>query len=206
MNGNLQLRFVNLSGDGGVSNVVFFQKNGANATGSIIAWRVARNCGYRNYCCLPYNWETEIDMVDWNGNHCPRQAAAGDGVFHIVRKRYGKKLEAVRTEGHPTQVWVQNRLDTGAPHITLYRSGCVVARHENLIPGQWAKFDVEHWLHVVVMPCVKQGDDIAAHLGSASIAKFFLQGIASADIVMVGGGRGRDAQALRFMMTNVVMH
>lgn len=207
MTSSAQLRFVNLSDDGGMSNVVFFQKNSAASRGGIIAWWVARHCGYRNYCCIPYSWDTTINTVDWHANHSECQAAYQGNVFHIVQHRYGKRLTTEAQKGHPTEIWVQNRLDRGAMRVNLYRSGCLVAQQPNVIPQQWAKFDMQHRLYVAVMPDVKQGAAILpAQLLSAPAMEFCLYGIVSADIVMLGGGQGQDAAPLSFKMMNVVAY
>ncbi len=199
-----QLRFVNLSNDEGISNVVFFQKNTAAIHGNSIAWRVVRHCGHRNYCPIPYSWDTDINMVDWNANHSERLAAYQGNVFHITPQRYGKRLSVMPTEGYPTQIWVQNRLSQGAVHVNLYRSGCLVAQQRNVIPEQWVKFDLSHWLYVAAMPDVKQGDIIPSLFLSTPVTEFCLYGIVSADIIMLGGGQGESGVALRFEMMNVV--
>lgn len=204
MAGSALLRFVNLSDDGGSSNIVFFQKNGAAIRDFSIAWRVVRRCGYRNYCPIPYSWDTDINMVDWNDNHSKRQKAGQGDVFHITPQRHGKRLSAVEKNGHPTQVWVQNCLSLGALHVNLYRSGHLVAQQRNVIPEQWAKFELSHWLYVAVIPGIQQGAAIPMEYLSAPATEFCLHGIASADIVMHGGGQGRDATALRFEMANVL--
>lgn len=204
MTASAQLRFVNLSDDGGESNIVFFQKNAASIHGGGIAWRVVRCCGYRNYCPISYSWDTYINMVDWNANHSERQAACQGNVFHIAPQRYGKRLSVVPHDGYPTEIWVQNRLSRGAVHVNLYRSGCLVAQQRNVIPEQWARFDLPHRLYVAVMPGVRQGEAIPPQFLSAPVTEFCLYGIVSADIIMLGGGRSEDAVALRFEMTNVV--
>ncbi|MGZ5076580.1 MAG: hypothetical protein ACXV9R_08150 [Methylobacter sp.] len=190
-----------------MSNVVFFQKNSiVSSHGSVIAWRVARHCGYRNYCYIPYSWDTTINMVDWHANHSERQTAAQGDIFHIDRHRYGKRLSIMAQKGHPTEIEVQNCLSKGAMHVNLYRSGGLVARHPNVIPQQRVKFDIQHRLYVAVMPEVKQGTAIPEQLLSTPALEIYLHGIVSADIVMQGGGPGNDAKALNFKMANVVSY
>lgn len=197
----VQLRFVNLSADGGTSNIVFFQKNQAAGHDAAVAWRVVRRCGYGNYCPIPYGWMTEINMVDWNANHSARQMASPGDVFHIVPQRYGKSLMAMANDGYPTEIAVQNRLSRGAPDVDLYRAGCTVARQRNLIPGSWAKFNLPHRLYVADMPEVKQGQSIPSRFLVAPATEFCLYGVAAADIVMLGG---EGSIGLRFEMMNVV--
>lgn len=206
MTSSAQLRFVNLSDDGGTSTVVFFQKNSAAFRGGIVAWRVARHCGYRNYYDIPYSWDTAINTVDWHANHSECQAAYQGDVFHIDKHRYGKRLTAKAQKAYPTEIWVQNSLDRGAMCVNLYRSGCLVAQQANVIPQQWAKFDIQHRIYAAVMPDVKQGDVIPERLLSTPATEFCLYGIVSADIVMLGGGQGQDAAPLRFKMANVVAY
>ncbi len=200
----VQLRFVNLSDDEGMSNVVFFQKNTTAIHDNRVAWRVVRHCEHHDYCSIPYSLDTDINMVDWNANHSERLAAYQGNVFHIAPQGYGKYLSAMPLEGCPTQIWVQNHLSQGAVHVNLYRSGCLVAQQRNVIPEQWAKFDLLHWLYVAVMPDVKQGEIIPSRFLSTSVAEFCLYDIVSADIIMLGGGCGKDAVALHFEITNVV--
>jgi hypothetical protein len=148
----------------------------------------------------------DINMVDWHANHSERQAAYQGNVFHIVPHRYGKRLTAMPHDGHPTEIWVENRLNRGAVHVNLYRSGCLVAQQRNVIPQQWAKFDLLHRIYVAVMPGVRQGEAIPPEFLSAHVMEFCLYGIVSADIVMLGGGQGENAAALSFKMTNVVAY
>lgn len=204
MTSSVQLRFVNLSEDYGVSNIVFFQKNDASNHNRSIAWRVVHRCGYSNYCEIPYAWDTDINMVDWNANHSERQAAYQSNIFHVTPQRHGKRLSAMPDSDHPTEIWVKNCLKRGAVHINLYRSGYLVAQQNNVIPEQWAKFYLPHQLCVAVMPDIKHGDTIPSQYLCSPVAEFCLLGIVSADIIMLGGGQGKDALALSFKMTNIV--
>ena len=199
-----QLRFINLADDGGMSNIVFFQKNYAAIDDHFIAWRVVHRCGYRNYCPITYSKGIDINMIDWNGNHCERKVASPGNIFHIEPHRYGKHLITTRHARNSGEVGVQNRLSQGAVHVNMYRSACLLAQQKNVIPEQWAKFNLQHRLYVAVIPNIRQGETFPTLFLSANVAEFSLQGIVSADIVMSGGGQGKNTVPLDFEMTKVV--
>jgi hypothetical protein len=52
---------------------------------------------------------------------------------------------------------------------------------------------------------VQQGDAMSSAIISAINTEINLQGIASADIVMTGGGSGAEAMPFEFKLENIVM-
>ena len=194
------LRFVNTSQDMGRSNIVFFQKNGADKAGKCIAWQVVRECGYGNSFPITYTWITEVNMVDWNCNYSPRQLAAAGSTFNIIPKLGGKSLSAIQSKNNFGAIEVQNCLAKGALHVNIYRSGFLVAQRKNVIPGQLIKFDLAHRLCIAMIPDIKEGDVIPENILPKQPAEFSLLGIERADICMTGGS---DSTALRFALAGI---
>lgn len=203
MSTSLQLSFINQSNDRGMSNIVFFQKNEAEKDDNWIAWRIAKNCGYKNFLPLVYEWDIEINLVDWNGNHSPRQKAYWGTSFQIIPQPFGKTLSAIGCSNNPTEISVENRLTKGAMHINLYRSGYLVAQRKNLTPGQLTKFRLANRLYIASLPGINEGNIISKDRMLSHPTEFFLTGIASADILMLGGEVGDAATAQHFELTKV---
>jgi hypothetical protein len=80
-----------------------------------------------------------------------------------------------------------------------------LAQKTAIVPGQKAVFQFEPVIWVGVVTELIQGQPISSAVISDINTKFNLTGIASADIVLTGGGAGPDGQPYDLAMDNVVM-
>ena len=72
-------------------------------------------------------------------------------------------------------------------------------------PGQQAVFEFKPSIWIGTASQVTQGEVLHPSVLSEVSTELSLQGIASADIVMTGGGPGENAPPFAFSMQNIVM-
>lgn len=96
-------------------------------------------------------------------------------------------------------------IDSGAVNAWIYRDGKLQAAQTGLAPQQKAVFEFQPTLWIGVAPDASQGQAMDPAIVSDINTELSLLGVASADIVMTGGGPGADSPAFAFHLENVVM-
>lgn len=203
---DIKLNFINQSNDANNSEIVIFQKNAATNLGEIaVAWLVIRNCGQGDNHPFVYPMSMEIGASDSFGNYTPHLPAICGQKFAMTLTKSGDQLSLAGKAGSPQEVEVENRLSTGAIDAMIYKAGNVFARKTGIAPGQLAAFQFKPTLWIGVVSQVEQGKVMNEAILSSIDTEFSLYGIASADIVMTGGGSGPDAKPFEFHLENVMM-
>jgi hypothetical protein len=201
---DIELKFINRSNDVADSQVMIFQKNLA-ADDPIVAWRVIENCGPGEYHPFTYSMDLGVTSTDRWGNYTPMLPAREGQLYEVKRDMSGEALALAGPASSPAEIQVVNALPDGVVGAHLYRGKHLVALKTNLAPGQKAVFQFKPTLWIGLASQVEQGD----RLNSAALAdintELSLLGVASADIVMTGGGAGPAATAFEFRLENVVM-
>jgi hypothetical protein len=103
------------------------------------------------------------------------------------------------------EVQVLNSLPKGAINAGIYKAGKLLATKTSIAPQQKAVFEFKPTLWIGVVSQVDEGQVMNSAILSNIDTEISLLGIASADIVMTGGGPGSGATPFVFRLENVVM-
>jgi hypothetical protein len=190
----IQLNFVNRSGDGGNSRIVIFQKN-VVSEGAAVAWRVLDLPGDGGPCPLSFPTELSAAASDSHGNSVAPEAAEPGHGFYLTATPAGGLFAAPVPASSPTQIQVRNGLPRAIDART-YRGGRLLAAVSGLHPQQVAAFEFRPAIWIGAAPQVAEGEWIDGAIGT----EVSLRGVARADLVMTGGG----AKPLAFALENVV--
>lgn len=203
---DIKLRFVNKSNDGNKSEVVIYQKNVLTTMASLaVAWKVIRYCG--RDCTHPFVYPDgyEVSVTDENGNYSPRLPARNGQMLSLVSTPAGnRRLRYTGPASASTELDVLNAMSQGAVDVCLYKDGRLMGVKTAVSPGQKAVFQYQPALWIGVASEVVQGGPISSAVLSEIYTEISLIGIASADIVMTGGGPGEGSTPYVFNLENIV--
>lgn len=203
---DIQLKFINQSNDANNSDVVIFQKNIATDFNEVaVAWTVIHNCGQGDY--HPFKWPeaSTINAGDSWGNFTPQLQAEPGQLFQLQMATSGDHLSLAGPATNPQEIQLLNALPKGAISANIYKDGRLLASKTSIAPGQKAVFQFKPTLWIGVVSQVSAGDVMNSAILSSVNTEISLLGIASADIVMTGGGSGVNSQPFQFTLQNVVM-
>ena len=206
----VKLTFVNESNDANNSEIVIFQKNGsATDENLVIAWTVIKNCatGWKH----PFNYPATsgAGAKDSWGNQIisPLVASNGD-AFKVFKGPSGDQmgLDAAKSKETPAnEIRIYNDLEEGAINAQIYKDGRLLLADTGMSPAEFASFSIKPILYIGVVSEVEEGDVMSSAIVSQINTELSLVGVASADIVMTGGGHGTAAEPFQFTLKNVVM-
>jgi hypothetical protein len=201
-----KLRFVNKSNDGNKSEVLIYQKNVLTTMASLaVAWKVIRYCG--RDCTHPFIYPDgyEVSVTDEYGNFTPRLPAKNGQMLTLVATPNGsRRLRYTGPASASTELDVVNGMSQGAVDICIFKDGRMVGAKTSVVPGQKAVFQYVPALWIGVCSEVVQGQPINSAVMSEVNTELSLIGIASADIVMSGGGPGEGSTAYQFNLEHIV--
>lgn len=201
---DIQLNFINRSNQVD-PNIVIFQNSFSNSP--TIAWLVIKNCGAREHHPFTYPVAMQVEVMDSDGNYMPRIDTQPGNSFAVTRDDAGDRFARGGTDPEPNFVHVTNELPEGTITANVYKDGRLIESQASLAPGATARFAFISMLWIGDLPVVAQGDvlDRATVETAETVGTFLpLDGLASADIVMTGGGSGATAKPLAFTLQNVV--
>jgi len=203
---DVRLKFINRSYDGHRREIVLFQKNLAAVEDLVTAWKVIRYCGYEWSHPIVYPAGLEVASSDDDGNYSPRIPATHGQMLAVVPNPTGRGRQlAIRGKStSPLEIQVLNGLSRGALNFNVFRGGRILSRKSSVAPLQKAVFRFAPVLWIGAASQVAQGEEIDAATIGGMNTQLPLPGIASADIVMSGGGPDPDATAYVFTMENIV--
>lgn len=204
---DIKLNFINQSNDQNNSEVVIFARNAAIDLDELaVAWTVIRNCGRGSHHPFTYPMENQIGCSDSWGNYTPLMNAEPGQQFEMVRTNSGDELQlSPQSAASPTEIELLNNLVQGAVNAFIYKDGRVFATRTGIVPGEKAAFAFKPTLWIGVVAEVTEGYVMNAAILSQINTELSLLGIASADIVMTGGGTGPSATPFSFNLQNIVM-
>ncbi len=204
---DIKLRFINRSNDGNKSEVVIYQKNEVSERASLaVAWKVIRYCGRDCYHPFIYPSGYEVTVTDEYGNFAPRIAVTDGQMVKLVSTPTGsRRLRCAGAAGAYNEVDVLNAMDLGSVDVCLFKDKRLMGVKTTVTPGQKAVFQYRPALWIVVASEVVQGQGISSAVLSNVATEISLIGIASADIVMTGGGGGALAGPYEFNLENIVL-
>ena len=203
---DIKLRFVNQSRDGNKSEVVVYQKNQLTSMASLsMAWKVIRFCGLDCYHPFVFPTGFEVSVADEYGNFSPRMAAESGQMFRLESTASGaRRLRSAGPANASNEIDVLNDLGQGAVNVCIFRDGRMVGMKTAVTPGQKAVFQYPPVLWIGVASQIVQGVAISSAVMSNANTELSLLGIASADIVMSGGGPGEGSTPYEFKLENIV--
>jgi hypothetical protein len=203
---DIKLRFVNRSSDGNRSEVVIYQKNLATSMHSLtVAWKVISYCGRDCYHPFVYPDGYEVCVADGYGNFSPRMPAENGQLLKLMSTPTGsRRLLRGGLASASNELDVLNDLSQGAVDVCIFRDGRLAAIKTAVTPGQKAVFQYQPVLWIGVASQVMQGMAISSAVLSGTNTELSLMGIASADIVMSGGGPGQGSTPYEFNLENIV--
>lgn len=203
---DIQLNFINQSNDANNSQVVIFQKNVAtNFDELAVAWMVIQYCGQGDNHPFVFPMTMQVGASDSYGNFTPQLDAQNGQLFQMQRTTSGDRLVNAGSGTSSKEVQVLNSLPKGAINASIYKSGKLLATKTSIAPQQKAVFEFKPTIWIGVVSQVVQGQVMNSAIISQINTQLSLLGIASADIVMTGGGPGVSSAPLQFSLQNVVM-
>lgn len=203
---DIKINFINNSNDANNSQIVIFQKNVALGVDDSwpVAWQVIRcSQGATHPFVLPV--EGQITVSDSWGNYAPQRAATAGRQFRVEQTPSGTTVVDTGRSVARGEVHVVNGLPQGAINAGIYKDGKLLALKTGLAPRQKAEFRFEPTLWVGQVDQVVQGQAMDASDVDDFVTELSLLGVASADLVMTGGGPGASSTPLTFTLANVVM-
>ncbi len=202
---DIKLNFINESNDQNDSSVVIFQKNVATDFDEIaVAWKVIKNCasGWQHSFVFPM--EFQIGAADSWGNSIVQPLDAYNGqMFHVYYSPSGDSLGYAGPSTSRKEVQLRNDLSQGSVDANMYKDGKLLATKTGISPQQKAVFQFLPTIWIGVVSQVQEGMIMNSAIISDVNTELGLLGIASADIVMSGGGVGPNAQPFTFVLDNV---
>jgi hypothetical protein len=203
---DIRLNFINQSNDANNSAIVFFQKNVAADFGELaVAWTVIRYCGQGDNHPFVFPMTMTVGSSDSYGNYTPQLPAQEGQLFQMVLTSSGDKLVPMGAGTSAKEVQVLNNLSKGAIDANVYKDGKLFATKTSVAPRQKAVFAFKPTLWIGVVSEVGQGQVMNSAILADINTELSLLGIASADIVMTGGGSGANSTPFAFNLQNVVM-
>lgn len=203
---DIKLRFVNKSSDGNKSEVVIYQKSVLTTMASLsVAWKVIRYCG--RDCTHPFVYPDgyEVAVTDEYANFSPRLPAKNGQMLSLVSTPGGnRRLRYTGPASASTELDVLNAMSQGAIDVCIFKDGRLMGMKTSVSPGQKAVFQYQPALWIGVCSEVVQGQPINSAVMSDINTEISLIGIASADIVMTGGGPGEGSTPYEFNLENIV--
>ncbi|MCU0289211.1 MAG: hypothetical protein MUF15_22800 [Acidobacteria bacterium] len=201
---DIKLNFINRSNDRNKSSVVIFQKNVAtNFDELAIAWTVIKNCGTDWNHPFTYPMEMKISASDSWTNFSPQQVCNNGQLFHVINDGSGDVLKYAEPAPSAKEVQLRNDLVRGAIDASIFKDGKLLALKTTIAPGQKAVFEFKPTIWIGVVSQIEQGQVMDSAILSDINTELSLLGVASADIVMTGGGPGANSIQFEFALENV---
>jgi hypothetical protein len=203
---DIHLNFINDSNDMNNSEIVVFQKNAATDFDELaVAWLVIKYCGQGDNHPFVYPISMQVGASDSYGNYTPQLDAQYGQLFQMTLTPSGDRLVLAGSGTSSREVQVLNSLPKGAINAGIYKAGKLLATKTSIAPQQKAVFEFKPTLWIGVVSQVDEGQVMNSAILSNIDTEISLLGIASADIVMTGGGPGSGATPFVFRLENVVM-
>lgn len=203
---DIHLNLINESNDAANSDIVIFQKNAATGFGwQLVAWQVIQNLQHGDNHPFVYPAATTICTSDGFGNFTPQVSAESGQRFSLALTRSGNSLSLEAMPALAGEIQIDNRLPIGAINTCFYKGGKLAAMQANVAPQQKSVFELAPTLCFAAASHAQEGHVLNPASMTGAPAELSFEGIASADIVMSGGGTGQGATPYQFSLKNVVM-
>lgn len=203
---DIQLNFRNQSNDANNSQIVIFQKNVAtDFAETTVAWKVIENCGIGDFHPFTFPMEMAINAIDSWGNHTKQVSCTNNQLYSLSRSNSGNTLALAGPSSSSSEVQLRNDLNLGAISAGIYKDDSLLALKNSIAPGQKGVFQFKPTIWIGAVSEVEAGKVMNSAVISDVNTELSLLGIASADIVMTGGGPGQTSSQISFVLENIVM-
>jgi hypothetical protein len=200
----IALRLINQSADCNNSSILVFQKNvAANLDELAVAWLVIENLGAGWVHPFQYDLDLQVGAADSWGNHVVPHDSADGVLWTVTKECSGDQLKPTGPATSPSEIQILNGLEQGAITACMYRSGKLLSMKTGVAPGQKALFQFKPTIWIGVVSQVEQGQVLDAAIIQNINTQLVLTGISSADVVMSGGGPGKNSRPFTFTLQNV---
>jgi hypothetical protein len=195
----VKLTLVNNSDDTSNSKFAIVAGNGVLGLTGAVAWTVVENNIPGN--THPFTWESAraLNASDSSGNYTPQIDAINGKAYSITNDNGGIRLAEDGVSNAPNQFDIKNASSviTG---VHLYKSGRLYAQRLSLFQNTTLTYQLRPKIFVGAVPAtVVQGQTLTDGDVTNISTEFSLLGIASADIVITGGG----ANPFVFSLANI---
>ena len=200
----IKLNYINKSNDTNDTPILIYQKNVASTNSPPIAWTVIEHCGRgaNHPFVFPVNFQ--VAAKDSYGNYTPRQDSYPGQAFEMVLDNSGDVLRLASTSPkNPSEVEIRNNLAQGSIDACIYKDGKLLAKQSDLAPGQKADFEFQPKIYCGVVAQVQEGEELSSAITMEASTEINLFGISSADLVLYGGGAGKNAEPFEFRLENI---
>lgn len=202
------LRFINQTANRNLADIVFFQINNIKQMqdyNEIAAWKVIRQCGYRNSHPFTFADQYEIHIIDCYGNHVTAKKVTTGKCYQVYRNA-GSSYQLMESgkASIPGIVEVENNLDSGTIDIAVFRNERMVLKQSAVCPGEIIPFAVDEEILIGRSYGIDEGDILNPVVINRALVTLSLTGIFSADIVMRGGGYGPGAHQYSFFLEHII--
>ena len=202
---DIELNVINHSNDANNQDIVIFQRNiASDSDEEAVAWKVIQNLGHGWNHPFKYIEMLEVAASDAYGNYTPRLSTQNGQTFGMHPSNSGDVLELEGPSANPNEIEINNGLETGEISAGIYRSGSLLAAASALAPTQKAVFGFKPVICIGVVSQIEEGQVMNSAIISQVNTEISLLGIASADIVLTGGGPGPTSKPFQFDVQNVV--
>ncbi|MET0393940.1 MAG: hypothetical protein ABW019_12400 [Chitinophagaceae bacterium] len=199
-----RLNFINRSKDSNDSQILLFQKNEAMPGAAAVSWRVIADCKPGQSASFKFSRDLTIAASDSYGTFTEQQPAANRQRFTLTKDATGTKVLTADDSGHPRSISFVNDLEKDPANVNLYRNGRLVAIAAGVASGREVAFGLSDSLWIGAVTLVEEGVILHPAIIDSIRQKLILTNIASADLVMSGGGVGPGAKPFEFALENVV--
>lgn len=201
---DIRLKFINRSDGGHQNEIVIFQKDVLANIGEMpLAWKVIKYCGRDCYHPFLYPMGYQVSVSDSYGNHSPRMPVVNGQLLTVTPTPAGRRLGPGVDSKFSSEIQVVNALPRGSVDVNIYKAGLLLARKTIVAPGQKAVFQFTPTLWIGVVSEVEQSTAVNSAVIQSVNTQLSLVGLASADIVMTGGGAGAGAEPFVFTLENM---
>jgi hypothetical protein len=208
MNSSIHLNLINRSQDIDNSSIVIFQAATPSGLGDpaglqpVLAWQVIPSGPAGSSHPLVYDLTPTLVCTAPDGQTTPPVAVKDGETYAVELTRSGYELRPAGPPVAPGEVAVRNGLG-GDIKVEAFRSGKVTAVKPAVASLQTETFKFPTALHIGVADQVREGQPLNSAILNTVNTEVSLQNIASADIVMTGGGPGRSSAPFQFTLQNI---
>ena len=206
MSNTIQLNLINQSNEVNTSEVVIFQKNVATSFDELaVAWRVINNLGQSESHPFAFSYDMTVNAEDGDSSDTAPVSASSGESFQMAQSQAGNRFSPKGKARNTAEVQVQNNLAQGNIDAKVHRDGKLLASKKSIAPGQEVAFEFKPSIWVGVTPGTVEGAEMSSNEVASASTELSLSGVASADIIMTGGGPGSASTPFVFTLENVVM-
>jgi hypothetical protein len=196
-------RVINNSNTVDALPILIFQRNVATRFDETeVAWRYTNISSGGTYR-FDFPGRLTVSFNDTFGNFTSVLSAELGDKFTLSSTISGTEIMPRGSSSSPQTIELENETNDNFT-ANVFRSGKLLARKTNLRLGDAGLFSFQQNFWIGVAPGLIEGQTIDSPVISSINTQISLLGVASADIVVTGGGAGPSATPYTFNLANIV--